>query len=199
MTRSNTKQKKKRGGFGLLPVVALALMVLVGVDFFLFAERAANARPDVNARADAIVALTGGSGFRIAAGVELVATGRGERLLVSGVHPDVGAAALQDLAGGPAETWACCVDVGHVAETTLGNADEAAAWAYERGYDSLILVTSDYHMPRSLLVLQAAMPDIQLVPWPVRTVNDPAAVWSDGKSFRGVFVEWMKWRVTTLG
>ena len=119
-------------------------------------------------------------------------------MLISGVNPDVPKADLIALAGGPEDVWDCCVDIGYVAETTRGNADETAAWAYERGYKSLIIVTSDYHMPRSLIVLKKAMPDLELVAWPVRTVNDPARIWSDPSSFRGVFLEWSKWRVTTL-
>ena len=35
-------------------------------------------------------------------------------------------------------------------------------------------------------------------PWPVRTVNDPARIWADPDSFRGVLLEWAKWRVTTF-
>ena len=193
---SRGPRRRRRSGLG-----ALLVLVLVGVlaaDFFLFARRAAALEPDPAARGDAVVALTGGSGLRIAAGVQLVAEGRGERLLISGVHPDVTMQDLIDLAGGDAQVWGCCVDIGHTAETTLGNADETAAWAYESGYDELVVVTSDYHMARSLLVLQDAMPDIMLTPWPVRTVVDPSRILSDPKSLKGVFLEWAKWRVTTL-
>ena len=179
-------------------MVILFILGLLGVDFLMFANRAVAMKPDPLITADAVVALTGGSGLRIAAGVELVGEGRGARLLISGVHPDVTQEDLIALAGGDPEVWACCVDIGHTAETTLGNADETAAWAYENGYDELILVTSDYHMARSLLVLQDAMPDIVLKPWPVRTVIDPSRIFTDYKSLKGVFLEWAKWRVTTL-
>ena len=194
---SGERRLRKRR-FGVVPAIVLAALLLAAVDFVLFANRAAGAdhSPDVNA--DAIVALTGGSGLRIAAGVELVTEGRGQRLLISGVNPDVPVEDLIALAGGSEEVWACCVDIGYVAETTRGNADETAVWAYEQGYKSLIIVTSDYHMPRSLIVLETAMPDIELIAWPVRTVNDPASIWSDPDSFRGVVLEWAKWRVTTF-
>jgi len=178
-------------------VVAFVLGLLL-IDFLLFAQRAAYMKPDPAASGDAIVALTGGSGLRIAEGVRLVSEGKGGHLLISGVHPDVTMEDLIALAGGDREVWACCVTIGHVAETTLGNADETAAWAYENGYDDLILVTSDYHMARSLLVLQDAMPDVTLEPWPVRTVIDPSHLLTDFKSLKGVFLEWAKWRVTTL-
>lgn len=185
--------------FRLVAGIVAAGLLLVVLDFVAFAGRAAKAKGDPSARADAVVALTGGSGLRIAAGIDLVAAGKGERLLISGVHPDVEIEDLTELAGGSAQIWGCCVDIGHRATTTLGNADETAAWAYERGYKRLIIVTSDYHMPRSLIVLRNAMEDVELVPYPVRTVHDPSAIWKDPKSFRGVLIEWAKWRVTTLG
>jgi uncharacterized SAM-binding protein YcdF (DUF218 family) len=190
--------RPRRGKSRLGTMVVVFVLGLLGIDFLLFAQRAANMKPDTGVKGDAIVALTGGSGIRIAEGVKLVSEGRGGHLLISGVHPDVTREDLISLAGGDPEVWACCVTIGHAAETTLGNAEETAAWAYENGYDDLILVTSDYHMARSLLVLQDAMPDITLEPWPVRTVIDPSHLLTDYKSLKGVFLEWAKWRVTTL-
>ncbi|MEZ5946118.1 MAG: YdcF family protein [Hyphomonas sp.] len=191
-------RRRRKGISGFAWLLALIVLGALAADFLLFTQRATGLKPDPAAHADAIVALTGGSGLRIAEGVKLVAEGRGERLLISGVNPDVTLQDLIDLAGGDAQVWACCVDLGYVAETTLGNADETAAWAYEHDYDELIVVTSDYHMARSLIVLEEAMPDIALTPWPVRTVIDPSRIWSHPKSLKGVFMEWAKWRVTTL-
>ena len=193
---SKRRPRRNTPRFGAM-LVAFVLGLL-GIDFALFAQRAANMKPDPGMTGDAIVALTGGSGLRIAAGVDLVAKGKGGHLLISGVHPDVTLDDLIALAGGDPKVWACCVTIGYAAETTLGNADETAAWAYENGYQDLIVVTSDYHMARSLIVLQDAMPDIVLKPWPVRTVIDPAHILTDPKSLKGVFLEWAKWRVTTL-
>ena len=191
-------RRPRRRSSHLGAVLVLVIAIAAVGDFLMFARRAAVMTPDPDTHADAVVALTGGAGGRIAAGVQLVAEGRGQRLLISGVHPDVNKDSLIRLAGGDPGVWACCVDIGHRAETTLGNGDETAAWAYENGYRELILVTSDYHMARSLLVLHAAMPDVVLKPWPVRTVIDPSHILSDPKSLKGVFLEWAKWRVTTL-
>jgi uncharacterized SAM-binding protein YcdF (DUF218 family) len=188
-----------RRRLGIFPALIFVLLAVVAFDFLMFARRAADSVPATVQQADAIVALTGGSGLRIAAGVGLVTAGHGERLLISGVNPDVVMDDLVALAGGAPETYACCVDIGYRAETTIGNAEETAAWAYERGYSQLVIVTSDYHMPRSLILLQRAMPDIELRPYPVRTVVDPSAILRDSKSFRGVLTEWAKWRVTALG
>lgn len=181
------------------PILILLPLAFMIYDFAAFAGKAASTPLPLDVEADAVVALTGGAGLRIATGIDLVTDKRGQRLLISGVHPDVTMADLEALAGGISETYTCCVDIGHRAETTLGNAEETAEWAAQRGYTSLIVVTSDYHLPRSMLVLQDAMPEMELKPYPVRTSIAPSRIWSDPKSFQGVLREWAKWRVTTLG
>jgi uncharacterized SAM-binding protein YcdF (DUF218 family) len=100
--------------------------------------------------------------------LRLLADGRASRLLISGVNPSVGTAALAGIVDTELEAYLdCCVDLGHDAMDTLGNAAETRSWAEDRGFDSLIVVTSDYHMPRSLAELSASMPGIALVAYPV--------------------------------
>ena len=72
---------------------------------------------------------------------------------------------------------ACCVDLGHTAQDTIGNAAETRAWTEGQGFRSLIVVTSDYHMPRSLAELSGAMPGITLVPYPVSNPELRLADW----------------------
>jgi uncharacterized SAM-binding protein YcdF (DUF218 family) len=114
---------------------------------------------------DAIVVLTGGS-LRLRSGLELLREGKGGKLFVSGVNPQVD---LDDvLRVSRTRDWAlCCIVLGHDAENTLGNAHETAQWIRQQGFRSLRLVTSWYHMPRSLLEFDRAMPGIEIVPHPV--------------------------------
>jgi uncharacterized SAM-binding protein YcdF (DUF218 family) len=115
---------------------------------------------------DAIVVLTGGS-LRLQSGIELLREGKGRKLFVSGVNQQV---ELDDLLGvsGPAPEWAlCCIVLGHQADDTFGNAQETAQWIRRQGFRSLRLVTAWYHMPRSLLEFDRAMPEIDIVPHPV--------------------------------
>ena len=51
----------------------------------------------------------------------------------------------------------CCVDLGFTAADTVGNARETAEWAKAMRYQSLIIVTADYHMPRAMLELRAVL------------------------------------------
>jgi uncharacterized SAM-binding protein YcdF (DUF218 family) len=125
--------------------------------------------PAVESRAaptDAIVVLTGGS-LRIQSGIELLREGKGRKLFVSGVSQQVD---LDDLLriSGSAPDWAqCCVVLGREADNTLGNAHETARWIRSQGFRSLRLVTAWYHMPRSRLEFDRAMPEIEIVAHPV--------------------------------
>lgn len=180
--------------------VIAGILVALALDFLAFRERVSGPHAPVQTDgADGIVVLTGGSGLRIAAGMDLLASGRAERMLISGVNRDVPPDEVAARAGGDTQLYACCVDIGYQAETTRGNAREAAAWATRHGYDSLLIVTSDYHMPRALLHLQSELAGVTLTPVHVTTRIDPARAFCDAGSFRGTVVEWAKWRVTGLG
>jgi uncharacterized SAM-binding protein YcdF (DUF218 family) len=175
-------------------------LVFIVFDFVSFADRAANsAPPDVLPQADAIVALTGGSGLRISVGMDLLEAGAGKRLLISGVNPDTTRQEIAAIAEGPEDLFACCVDIGQEARTTIGNATEAADWAASHGFKTLILVTSDFHMPRSVLELGRTMPDQTLIAYPVRGVTiDPKAWTGNPRVARLLLTEWIKWRVVWL-
>lgn len=115
------------------------------------------ARPSNVARTDAIVVPTGGVG-RIGRGLTLIEEKRAQRMLVTGVAPGVGKRDLAE-AFGHAPALACCVDLGLQAVDTRSNAEETAAWVREHGYHSVRLVTSDWHMARARMELDAALDD----------------------------------------
>lgn len=115
---------------------------------------------------DAIVVLTGGR-LRLEAGLALLAAGKARKLFVSGVNPRVDRDALLRALGPAAEREACCIILGHTADNTFGNARETAVWMHQEGYRSLRLVTSWYHMRRSLLEFSRAMPPVTIVAHPV--------------------------------
>ena len=164
----------------------------------LTCQRAAALDAPVSPKGDGVVALTGGSGLRIAAGVRLIEAGAARHMLISGVNTAVSEVEIAKLGGGSPEVYACCVALGRRAETTLGNASETASWASDGGYNRLIIVTSNYHMPRSLIVLRRAMPELEFVAYPVQSSLDPAAPFANLRSVKGLGTEWVKWRITRL-
>ncbi|MCS6626212.1 YdcF family protein [Roseibacterium beibuensis] len=171
------------------------IVVIWGVGLFAFADRVRGYTPAAEpARADAIVALTGPSAERVNAAIRLLEQDKGERVLISGVNREVRRQELRALTPGSNRLFNCCVDLGFEAEDTIGNAQEIAAWADAKGYDSLIVVTSDYHMPRALTEIRAAAPDLALTPYAVETPSlDNSRWWRAAVTARRMTLEYMKY------
>jgi len=101
------------------------------------------------ARTQGIVVLTGGPG-RIERGIELMRQHQAERMLIAGADPSVRPADLRSRLGpGSARVLRCCVDLGSESVDTRSNAEEAGRWLQRRQYDSVRLITSDWHMRRA--------------------------------------------------
>jgi uncharacterized SAM-binding protein YcdF (DUF218 family) len=130
-----------------------------------FVHSSLSIAPDLSIDTDAIVVLTGGR-LRLEAGLDLLGAGRARKLFVSGVNPHVDRIELMRAAG-HADSDLSRIVIGHDADNTLGNARETAGWMHQQGYRSLRLVTSWYHMQRSLLEFERAMPGTLIVAEPV--------------------------------
>jgi uncharacterized SAM-binding protein YcdF (DUF218 family) len=148
----------------------MAAALLTGVAWCAGLIRFAHAIPDEVTdplrHTDAIVVLTGGSD-RLVTGLQLLADNKAERMFISGVGPKVEVGLLIKLAGQPIDDLQGRVEAGHGALDTEGNAAETADWMHAHGYKSLRLVTGSYHMPRSLLEFNRALPETEVVPHPV--------------------------------
>src|SRR4030088_1918948 len=185
---------RRRGWLRATIVVFFAvLFVLAAIGFvgFLSQLRSAELRPARNA--DGIVVLTGGSS-RVSDAMELLAGGYGKRLLISGVHPTNGTIELSRLLPDSQGLLACCVDLDRSAVNTRSNAIETRRWAHERGFKSLIVVTSNYHMPRAIVELSHEMPDVALLPFAV--VGDKwreEPWWTSGATLRLLLSEYVKY------
>ncbi|MFM1814479.1 MAG: putative exported protein [Pseudomonadota bacterium] len=146
--------------------LAVGLTALLLFGFVLFAVSASHEPDRAPPRSDAIVVLTG-AGNRITVGGRLLAERRAGRLLISGVNRKTSLADVFRLARLERETFRCCVELGYEAQDTVGNAVETQKWVRRLGIRRLIVVTSSYHMPRSLTELRGALPDTELIPYPV--------------------------------
>jgi uncharacterized SAM-binding protein YcdF (DUF218 family) len=160
--------KLLRDGLRRLAIAAAALCGLWVAGLIWFATA-----PSVEERAeatDAIVVLTGGS-LRLHSGIALLREGKGRMLFISGVNHQVDLDDLLRGSGGDSsaarDRASCCLVLGYQADDTLGNALETARWIRQQGFHSLRLVTAWYHMPRSLLEFNRAMPEIEIVAHPV--------------------------------
>jgi len=169
-----------------------AVLLFAGLGFVDFLSRVLPSEEKPSRNADGIVVLTGGSS-RVSDALDLLSAGYGRRLLISGVHPTNGYSDIQRTLPDSQRLLACCVDLDHSAVNTRSNATETRRWAVERGFHSLIVVTSNYHMPRAILELSHAMPDIQLVPFAVvgeKWREEPW--WTSGAALRLLLSEYAK-------
>ena len=183
-----------RGWLRAVIVASLAvLFVGAGVGFVGFLSQLHGVETKPARNADGIVVLTGGSS-RVSDAMELLAGGYGKRLLISGVHPTSAVSDISRSLPDNQSLLGCCVDLDRSAINTRSNAAETRRWARERGFKSLIVVTSNYHMPRAIVELSHAMPDIQLIPYAVvgdKWRDEPW--WTSGATFRLLLSEYAKY------
>ncbi len=182
-------------------IAILVFVVTAGAvfgGFLWFADSVATMRPPEGARADAIIVLTGGY-QRIDQAVGLLRDKVGKRLLISGVNPSTTRAQIRKMTQSSPDLFACCVDMGYKAIDTIGNANEAAGWIRDKGYTSIVVVTNNYHLHRSLHELRSASPDTEFIAYPVINSDLSRTNWfANPDVLRTMMYEYAKFVVAAL-
>ena len=168
-------------------------VILLAGGFFWFSSQIASDEVSLDSKADGIVALTGAAA-RIPDAIELLATERGKRLLITGVYRATSAREIARVTPLYSKYFTCCIDLDRSALNTFGNALETKRWAREHNFNSLIVVTSNWHMPRAMAELAHQLPDVTLIPYPViseKVKTEPW--WSNADTARLLFSEYLKY------
>ena len=162
------KRRKQKGRHLAATIFALIGVVLVAWVWGLihFVDQIPDSVEDEARHTDAIIVLTGGT-LRLEKGFELLSAKMAGKLLVSGVDKGITIEEVLKAAGLTLAGMNCCVTLGYMAEDTGSNAIESAIWIRTNRVTSIRLVTSSYHMPRSLLEFRATVPGVEIVPHPV--------------------------------
>jgi uncharacterized SAM-binding protein YcdF (DUF218 family) len=167
------EQQERRGRFrGFLGGVRLIfdgvlfLFVLFIIGFIVFANGIDREQSEPQQSADGIAVLTGGVS-RIDRAMALLAAGKAKRVLITGVNRTTTVDELKQLASRGDQYFTCCVDIDKEARNTIDNATETSEWVVLHRYRSIIVVTSNYHMPRALAELARVMPGVTLIPYSV--------------------------------
>ncbi len=153
----------------LLLLIGLSLAGMLGAGFLKFTAIVNAYNPASPPSADGIIVLTGGKA-RLEAGLHLLKNNQARRLLISGVNPETSNNALAHRFIQHKNLFTCCIDFDRRAQNTSQNAREAAIWAKQQNFNSLIVVTSDYHMPRAILEFTRTMPHLDLKPYAVANI-----------------------------
>lgn len=175
--------------FGFYGLAAAAILGFLGFLVFVYSLERSEQKPET--RADGIVALTGGA-QRIGDAIDLLAQGYAKRLLISGVNERTSREEISRLNPGQRRLFDCCVDLDYRARNTIGNAIETRRWAEQNQFASIIVVTSNYHMPRTLVELNHALPNLQKISYPVAATLDPHDWWRNPATARLLFSEYVK-------
>lgn len=165
---------------GILIIFITALFLWIA-GYITFVVSTLSLRSDpVNSEADAVVVLTGGA-LRINTGLDLLAGGRANHIFISGVHEDV---SLEDIlenwaseSGEPGALPDCCIELGHESDTTYQNAREVRNWLAGKNFDTIRLVTSNYHMLRSYMELKSLMPELTILKSLAETTHQGPDSW----------------------
>ena len=182
-------------GAYLLIVLAVAISLLQ--HFVLTLPKPLTQTP----RADGIIVATGGQ-ERLNAGLDLLANETAPHLLLTGVGTGITKQMIAQslaLSDAQASGFDCCVSLEFDAKDTIGNALAAKRWAAAQDVRRLILVTSDYHMPRAHLEFSYQMPTRTIIAYPIMAPDLAGKSWySDWQTFRLYMREFLKYRLRSV-
>ena len=176
---------------GLLVVLGLAL-----ASFQKFVLTLPNDDTTPPAPIDGLVVATGGQ-LRIQKGVELLAGGKADRMLISGVGKGISKELLKEnlaISNRQARFFDCCVEIEFTATDTNGNAQATFEWMQKHALDDILLVSANYHLPRAELIFKQYLPENSVY---FQAVNPPdlkLSAWhSNWQTTRLLLKEYLKY------
>ena len=128
----------------------IVILIIVHFTYYLFQIPSTSNQNSTLTNTDGIVVLTGDK-YRISEGIKILKKNSNERLLISGVNKKISKSKIISLYGNDAETkrlFDCCIDIDKVSTNTFENSRETYFWARDRQLKTLLIVTSNYHIPR---------------------------------------------------
>ena len=140
------------------------------LELFNFKEKIMTIQKNQVSITSQIVILTGGTN-RIKKGFEIInkfdeKSKKNIKILVSGTGKGFTKLSLQKKLNSNfyLELIECCVELDSVSKDTYSNANETSKWVNKNKIKEILLITSNYHMPRSILEFNNIMPNLKILP-----------------------------------
>jgi len=169
------------------------ILILSHFIFFLSQVRNFNSNYTSITNIDSLVVLTGDK-FRIAKGMEILSNGIGEKLLLSGVNKNIKLTNIINEFPKYKNFFDCCVEIENISSNTFENSRETFLWLEKNKYNSVLIVSSDYHMPRAKLEFEKFLNTKNTYYHPVNSNNNLMAI---GK-IKKLFLEYVKYMRTYI-
>ena len=157
---------------------------------FYFGIKINSYHADLQTKTDAVIVLTGGRN-RIMEGIKIINMNLADRLFISGVSNDV---SLKDIerthnikVNDPLK-----IELGYHAANTIENASEIHNWVENNDIESIRLITSNYHIPRSIEELSAHPLSTTILIHPVYSENVSPKWWKTKGTQRLIMSEYNK-------
>ena len=171
-------------------LISFAVLGLWAGGFVWFAALINSYPPSADVHTEAIVVLTGGRN-RIAEAIKLLNADKADKLFISGVSRASSLAAIQRRNQVKIE-YPEKVTIGRFATNTIGNAIESRDWVKQNKISSIRLVTSNYHIPRSIIEFKAQNPLLKIIIHPVYSEKVSKKWWKSWHTFSLIFAEYNK-------
>ncbi len=179
----------------IVHIILTLFLILVLSHFIFFLLLVKNFKSDYTTikSIDSIVVLTGDK-FRISKGMEILSNGIGEKLLLSGVNKNIKLTNIMNEFPKYKNFFDCCVEIENISSNTFENSRETFLWLEKNKYNSVLIVSSDYHMPRAKLEFEKFLNTKNTYYHPVNSNNNLMAI---GK-IKKLFLEYVKYMRTYI-
>ena len=187
----------------------IAFLLFLIAYFFIglnsFKERILTLQKDPINLSSKVVILTGGTN-RIKEGFEVIykldkKSISNLKVLVSGTGKGFSKLSLQEKLNPNFDLRLieCCVELDDVSQDTYSNAVETSKWVSKNNIEEILLITSNYHIPRSILEFQNKMPNLKILYYPITPKQHQINKWlTSFETFSLIFIEYCKYIIANV-
>ena len=186
-------------------ITLLFLIAYFFIELNSFKERILTLQKDPINLSSKVVILTGGTN-RIKEGFEVIykldkKSITNLNVLVSGTGKGFSKLSLQEKLnpGFDLRLIECCVELDSVSQNTYSNAIETSKWVSKNNIEEILLITSNYHIPRSILEFQNKMPNLKILYYPIIPKKHQINNWLKSfETFSLIFIEYCKYIIANV-